>query len=86
MLSKAEREQVEETAELTVRRYFDHYLEKTFPDQLRQVVRLHDESRKAHGSIVDKFNKFRWILLGIASVGGFGGGVGISRLVHLISG
>lgn len=58
---------IDDRAELVVRRYFDHYLEDVFPIQVRLMIKAHDGDRKAHGSAERKINR---IVYGIAAIVG----------------
>ncbi len=84
MLSKNEQEQVEQIAELEVRRYFDRYLTEVFPKQIAAVVKAHDQAADAHGGIRGKFSKFKWILVGLAIGGGMGAGLGLKELIQFL--
>lgn len=79
-LNQQQRTEVAEIAELTVRRYFDHYLQDVFPKQMR----AHDVNVYAHGGIVRRFARFKYLLFGFAAAGGFVGGAGMGRLVDLL--
>lgn len=86
-LNQQQRQEVSDIAELAVRRYFDHYLTEVFPQQVKGIegkIRAHDVNVFAHGGIVRRFAKFKYLLLGFAAAGGFGGAVGIERLLNLI--
>ena len=71
---------VEIMIELGVRRYFDHYLEEVFPQQMQ----AHDQNCGAHGGIVKRFERFKWALIGLAAGGGISGGYGLSKLLALL--
>lgn len=81
-LNKQQRQEVKDIAELEVRRYFDHYLREVFPKQLR----AHDQNVFAHGGIVRKFARFKYLLVGFGAAGGFFSGAGIHEVVSLILG
>lgn len=86
-LNQQQRAEVSDIAELAVRRYFDHYLTEVFPAQVKGIegkIRAHDQSVFAHGSIVRRFAKFKYLLLGFAAAGGIAGGAGIDRLLGLL--
>lgn len=76
--------QIDTRVELGVRRYFDHYLEKVFPVQVRQVLDSHDKSTEAHGGVAKKFDRFRYLLTGFAAAGGFGAGAAATKLASLL--
>lgn len=80
--------QVHEIAELEVRRYFDSYLQKVFPEQVKalkhhthRAIEAHDTDDKAHGGIEKKVNRFFWVLLGAAAVTGSGFTALITNLI-----
>lgn len=73
-----ERKEVKEIAELEVRRYFDHYLEKVWPVQMKAAIIEHNTDPKAHGGVERRFSKITWMLLGAAAVGG-----GLTKLLTL---
>lgn len=88
-LNKQQRDEVKDIAELAVRQYFDHYLTEVFPQQVKafdQKLRAHDVNVFAHGGIVRRFAKFKYLLIGFAAAGGFIGGAGMERLVGVLLG
>lgn len=72
-------QQMKAVAELEVRRYFDHYLEKVFPVQIAAIVKAHDEAEGSHGGV----RRIKWVLAGAIAVG-VAGGAGIERLIGLV--
>lgn len=78
-LSDDQRQEVENLAELGVRRYFDHYLEHILPKQFE----LHNCDCRAHGGIVKRVIKWKWLLIGLAVGSGAGGSLLIRLLVGL---
>ena len=72
---------IEDKIELGVRRYFDHYLETILP----ATFAAHDESDEAHGGIVRRFERFKWVIIGASFGGGVGGGVGLAKLLNFLS-
>jgi len=86
MLSEREEKEVESIAELTVRRYFDKYLEEVFPKQIAAVVEAHNAAADAHGGIREAFSKHKWLVLGFVAGGGIAAGAGIERLFGLLGG
>lgn len=76
---------IEDKVELGVRRYFDHYLESILPQQLELMFTAHDENCTAHSGIVKRFERFKWLIVGASFGGGLGGGVGIAKLLSLVS-
>lgn len=90
-LSEAQVREVQQIAELETRRYFDHYLRDIWPvqaqalrDQTLQAVRLHNETKDAHGGVEMKLNRFIWLMLGASSVGGVASGSIISLLKQVL--
>jgi hypothetical protein len=75
---------IDERVELGVRRYFDKYLEDVFPEQLRALLDAHDQSCLAHGGVAKRLDRLRFLAMGFAAAGGFGGGLGLAKLVHLV--
>lgn len=82
-LSTEQRVETADVAELVVRRYFDHYLDKTFPVAAAAVVAAHDNNPAAHGGVLAQVTRAKYLLIGFAAAGGFGGGVTFAKLVHL---
>ena len=77
---------IELVAEVTVRRFFTHYLEEVFPEQLAAAITAHNKDVTAHGqqirvAITAESARIRIWLMGIAFAGGLGGGVGIAKAV-----
>lgn len=81
-------EDVKRIAKLEVREYFDHYLTNVLPEREKalrahahRTVEAHNDSRKAHGGVEGKVNKFLWVALGSGAVGA--GGLGLlQRVFH----
>jgi hypothetical protein len=91
-LNEAQRREVEQTAELTTRRYFDHYLENVWPKQAAELERQcnhniqhHDEDPHAHGAVPRRFNRLMWIGVGIAAASGTGG-AGLAQVLMNLAG
>ena len=63
-------EEVKAIAELEVRRYFDHYLEKVHPRMLNVAIRAHDSNDKAHGSVEKRMDRAVWVFIGVAVASG----------------
>lgn len=79
-LNDDQRQEVEDVAELKVRRYFDTYLTTTFPIQMRAIrehthlqVEKHDGDRRAHGGAETKANR---LTIGLATIIGLAGLIG----------
>ena len=84
-------QRVHEIAELEVRRYFDKYLQKVFPEQIKALkhhthlsIEVHDSDETAHGGVERKVNRFFWVLMGGAAVIGSGFGAIASKLLNFI--
>lgn len=80
-------QRVREIAELEVRRYFDSYLQRVFPEQVKVLkahtlteVGSHNASPEAHGGVERKVSRFLWLLLGGATVTGGGFGALVAKL------
>lgn len=85
-LSEQQNSEVERIAELEVRRYFDHYLNEVFPNQVEQVVKRHDADRGAHGGVEKKVTRGIWLLAGASLGCGAGIGAGLRQLFVLLHG
>lgn len=83
-LNETDKQEVQMIAELEVRQYFDHYLTEIFPKQLAVTLEAHDQNCGAHGSITKRFERFKWMLIGLAAGGGISGGYGLSKLLSLL--
>jgi len=86
-LTQPQYREVQQIAELEVRRYFDHYLKDVWPEQQQALkdyaaarVQAHDDSETAHGKVERRVNRIVWMILG-AAVAGAGAGGGLVRLV-----
>lgn len=84
-LSNADRKDIQETAELEVRRYFDHYLENVFPVQVKTMIQQHNLSPKAHGGVERRLNKVLWTIAGIGLAGG-GTAAGVAKALGVFGG
>ena len=89
-MTNEERQQVEDIAEISVRKYFDHYLTEVLPLQQkaeRHIMHLsieqHNADKNAHGGVERKFMKFVWMLLGASAVGG-GSGLLLGKVLNFI--
>ena len=75
---------VELVAEVTVRRFFDHYLDEIFPEQLKRTIVAHNQDVTAHSeqikiAVKAESSRLKLWVLGLIFAGGIGGGVGIAR-------
>lgn len=77
--NEGEKQDIKDAAELEVRRYFDHYLENVFPDQVKQMIQAHNLSPNAHGGVERRFNKAFWMIAGLGLAGG-GTAAGVAKL------
>lgn len=84
-------QRVHEIAELEVRRYFDKYLQRVFPEQIKALkhhthvsIETHDADGKAHGGVERRVNRFFWVLMGGAAVIGSGFGALASKVLAFI--
>lgn len=71
-------------AEVTVHRYFDHYLEVIFPKQLTTAITAHNKDVTAHTQQIRKAvraesARIKLWLMGLIFTGGFGGGLVLAR-------
>ncbi len=76
-------------AEVTVRRFFAHYLEEVLPEQLEVIITAHNKDVTAHAvqikdAVKAESSRVRLWLYGIVLTGGVGGGVGIAKIVSLL--
>lgn len=85
-LTEQEIQRIKELAELETRRYFDHYLESVFPEQVERFIDAHNECQEAHGGVEKKVSRTLWMLAGAAAVGGAGVGFGVKAIVAAIVG
>ena len=78
---------VELIAEVTVQRFFTHYLEVVFPQQLTEAITGHNRDVTAHKQQIQEAVKAEsarvklW-LMGLIFTGGFGIGIGITKFLH----
>ena len=82
---------VELVAEVTVQRFFTHYLEEVFPEQLEKTITAHNQDITAHveqikSAVKAESSRIRLWLVGLIFTGGVGGGVGIAKVVAIIVG
>lgn len=91
-MNDPQRKETEEIAELGVRRYFDYYLTKVFPDQIRRVIVAHNESVEAHKALLEPIQKaagrmkrVAWMFAGGIAVGTFIASTPyLLKLLHLL--
>lgn len=85
-LSDDQRQEVVTIAKLTVHEYFDLYLKEVFPKSIQTIMDAHDQNCAAHGSVTKRFERFKWLLVGLAFGSGVGGGIGLTKLITMIAG
>ena len=85
-LSDDQKQDVVTIAKLTVHEYFDHYLAEVFPKSIQAVMDAHDHNCEAHGSVTKRFERFKWLFVGLAFGSGIGGGIGLTKLITMIAG
>jgi len=60
------------------------YLNRILPFILREAFDSHDQHCGAHSGIVKRFERFKWLLIGLAAGGGLGAGAGLAKLLGSI--
>ena len=78
-------------AEITVQRFFTHYLEEVFPEQLERLIESHNNDVTAHteqirGAVKAESSRFRIWFMGLLFTVCVGGGVGLAKLVAALTG
>ena len=73
---------VELVAEITVRRFFTHYLEEVFPEQLTAAITAHNQDVTAHSqqiriAVKAESSRIKLWLVGLIFAGGGGLALGI---------
>lgn len=71
-------------AELEVRRYFDNYLNRVFPEQIKAAIQGHDESVLAHGAVSRRLSQYKFLMIGVAFGAGLIAGGGFERVLGFI--
>lgn len=79
-LTDDQRQEVNDLSELAVRRYFDHFLEEVLPC----FFGSHNSDCKAHGGVVKRLERFKWLLIGLSFGAGVGSGVASAKLFALL--
>lgn len=90
-MDEADCKKVELLAEVTVRRFFTHYLEEVFPKQLAATITAHNKDVTAHtqqiqGAVRAESSRVKLWLISLIFVGGVGGGVGVAKAVAFFVG
>lgn len=90
-MDKGDCEKVKLIAEVTVQRFFTHYLEEVFPEQLEATITAHNKDVTAHtrqirDAVKAESSRFKLWVVGLIFAGGIGGGVGITKIVAAIVG
>lgn len=57
------------------------YLNRSLPRILDEAFSMHDHNCGAHSGIVKRFERFKWLLIGLAAGGGAGAGAGLVKLL-----
>lgn len=78
--------EMETTAELVVRRFFDHYLDEVFPEQLAQMITAHNNDVNAHtrqirDAVHAESTRLKLWVYGLIFASGVGGGAGLVKLL-----
>ena len=86
-----DQKQVETIAELSVRRYFDHFLSDTLPRVMKaerhhthMLIEAHDAEDTAHGGVERRFSRMVWVAIGLAFGGGGLVGGGVAQAVRML--
>ncbi len=82
---------MELVAEVTVQRFFTHYLEEVFPEQLTAAITAHNKDVTAHApqirvAVKAESSRIRLWIVGLIFAGGLGGGIGIAKAVAVLVG
>lgn len=77
-------DEMELVAEVTVQRFFNHYLNEVFPEQLEAAITAHNKDVTAHSqqilvAVKAESTRLKLWLVGVIFAGGVGGGVGIAK-------
>ena len=76
-------------AELVVRRFFQHYMDEVWPEQLETVITAHNKDVTAHApqikaAVTAESSHIKLWLVGLVFTVGAGSGVGVTRLIAAI--
>lgn len=90
-MDETDYKKVELVAEVTVRRFFTHYLEEVFPEQLMAVIAAHNKDVTAHVqqirvAIKAESSRVKLWLVGLIFTGGLGSGIGAARAIAFFMG
>lgn len=90
-MTDRECKKMELIAEVTVQRFFSHYLNEIFPEQLAAAITAHNKDVTAHTrqikiAVQAESSRLRLWLAGLLISGGVGAGFGLNRLVSILSG
>ena len=90
-MDAADKTEVKTISELTIRQFFDHYLDEVFPGQLDRIIRAHNADAEAHASqilvaIRHESYRVRLWLIGLVFAVGLGGGAGVAKVIAAIAG
>ena len=85
-MNPADCKKMELVAEVTVQRFFNHYLEEVFPEQLERAITAHNQDVTAHvqqirEAVKTESTRVKLWLVGVIFAGGVGGGVGLAKAI-----
>jgi hypothetical protein len=91
IMDEKDSKKVELIAEVTVQRFFTHYLEEVFPEQLAAMISAHNKDVTAHAQQIQiavraESSRVKLWLISLIFAGGIGGGVGIAKAVTFFAG
>jgi len=85
-MTPEERREMEAVAELTVQRFFNHYLTEVWPEQLAMSITAHNSDVSAHApqiksAVSAATDKLKVWTLGLVFSGGVAGGATLAKLL-----
>ncbi len=89
-MSDQDGRKMELVAEVTVQRFFTHYLEEVFPQQLQAAITAHNRDVTAHKQQIQdvvraESSRVKLWILSLIFAGGIGGGVGLARVLGFLT-
>jgi len=86
MATNGRKTRTEQIAELTVRKFFDHYLDEVFPQQLTAAITAHNKDVTAHEKqiktkIQTEVQRLKIWIFGLIFAGGIGSGFALGKLL-----